>query len=66
MRIVSLIPGWITLILSVFVFSDVVGIVRAKVYKERAIRVEIGRRKLHVKAFLLICFALVFMFMSIQ
>ncbi len=60
MNEISLIPGWITLFLTVVLFKDVVGVVRAKVYSERTIKAEIIRRNLYLKIFFTIAFAIIF------
>lgn len=52
MRMFTIIPGWITLVLSVVIFSDVVGIVR-----EMSVRTEISQRNLVLKVFFFLCFA---------
>lgn len=56
MRMFTIIPGWITLVLSVVIFSDVVGIVRSKI-SEMSVRTEISQRNLVLKVFFFLCFA---------
>ncbi len=57
MRMFTIIPGWITLVLSVVIFSDVVGIVRSKISNEMSVRTEISQRNLVLKVFFFLCFA---------
>lgn len=60
MNIIVLIPGWITLFLVVVLFKDAVGVIRARVYNERAVLTEVKQRGLILKAFLTIAFAYIF------
>ncbi len=60
MKMVILLPGWITLFLAAVLFKDVVGVIRVRVYNERTIYAEIVKRKLIIKALLTIAFAYVF------
>lgn len=58
--IVILLPGWITLLLTVVLFKDVVGVIRVRIYNERAIKAEIKQRHLLIKIFFTIAFAYIF------
>lgn len=64
MNTISVILGWVLIALIVVLFTDVVGVVRVKVYKERRIWAELIRREFVCKSSVLLVVALIYIYLK--
>lgn len=64
MNTISVILGWVLIALIVVLFTDVVGVVRVKVYKERRIWAELIRREFVCKSLGLLVVALIYIYLK--
>jgi hypothetical protein len=64
MNTISVILGWVLIALIVVLFTDVVGVVRVKVYKERRIWAELIQRKFIYKSLGLLVVALIYIYLK--